>query len=314
MADNWIKVEDTLPDKPEVVQMAMELKIDQDSVAGKLLRIWGWADRNAINGTLIPVTCEFIDRTTHCPRFSEAMRRVGWLVGDDGALTFPRFERHNGQDAKKRAETNRRVSSSRLAKKTAKARSDAECVVSVANDSSYASITELKPSEPEVIVNKPSEYLAPKSFAITPGITNITIDGVEVEFHEDGLRWIAEFLRQWNMLIGVTKRSYLDETMKKHLAARLLNPHWDWKAAFSMFPLRNETNWTPNMTWFLKDGTVSSILDGTFASAGNNQRALSRKKPEAQSTVDRLLEQERLKREEQMLEFGAVFNCNEADR
>lgn len=313
MAGDWIKVEVTLPDKPEVVRMAKMLGVDQDAICGKLLRIWAWADQNTINGTLIPVTCDFIDRATYCPGFSNAMKEVGWLEGEDGGLTFPRFDRHNGQTAKQRADTNRRVAKSRAAKQTPEAKAEPVVTPPAASGTYHATVAELKPSEPDVIVNKPSDYFAPNAFSITPGITNITIDGVEVEFYENGPVWIAEFLRRWNELIGVSKRNYLDETMKRHLAARLLNPHWDWKKAFSMFPLRNETDWTPNMTWFLRDGTVSSILDGTFKSAGNQQKTAPRKKPEFQSTAKRLLEQERLKREEQMREFGSVFESNGAN-
>jgi len=309
MAGDWIKVEVTLPDKTEVVQMASKLKLDQDAICGKLVRIWAWADQNEINGNAIPITVDFIDRATYCPGFSEALKEVGWLEEQNGSLTFPRFDRHNGQVAKKRAETKRRVANSRSAKKSVEAKVETVAAPSDVAGIHHAIVAELKPSEPDVPVNKPSDYFAPNAFSITPGITNITIDGVEVEFHEDGLRWVAEFLRQWNSLIGVTKRNYLDETMKKHLAARLLNPHWDWKRAFSMFPLRNETDWTPNMTWFLRDGTVSSILDGTFKSAGKQGRASSRKQPvDVHAGIKEVLEEERAKREKQMSEFDGVFN------
>lgn len=113
MAQDWIKVEDTLPDKPEVVQMASLLDIDQDAVCGKLLRVWIWADHNSVSGNEIPVTSAFLDRLVCRPGFADAMREVGWLEGRDSRLSFPRFNRHNGQSAKARAETNRRVAQHR---------------------------------------------------------------------------------------------------------------------------------------------------------------------------------------------------------
>lgn len=112
MAD-WIKFEATTPDKPEVVRMASDLGIDQDAVVGKLLRLWVWADQNSVNGNGVSVTSSFLDRITFCPGFASAMRGVGWLVGDDGALSLPNFDRHNGKTAKGRAVTNRRVAEHR---------------------------------------------------------------------------------------------------------------------------------------------------------------------------------------------------------
>ncbi|RYD21747.1 MAG: hypothetical protein EOP88_10375 [Verrucomicrobiaceae bacterium] len=105
----WIKIEQTLPDKPEVVRMAAALDVDQDSVTGKLLRVWIWVDANFISGETLPITATFIDRITSCPGFATAMRAVGWLAGEDGSLVIPGFERHNGETAKERAKIARRV-------------------------------------------------------------------------------------------------------------------------------------------------------------------------------------------------------------
>ena len=113
MAGDWIKLECTTPDKPEVVQIAALLNADQDEMLGKLLRVWVWADQNSLGGEALRITAAFIDRLAGRPGFAEAMRRVGWLAGEDGALTFPNFERHNGITAKKRAETNRRIANHR---------------------------------------------------------------------------------------------------------------------------------------------------------------------------------------------------------
>lgn len=120
MAGDWIKFDVTTPDKPEVVKMAAVLGVDQDAVVGKLLRVWVWADQNSItsNGGCngVTVTSAFLDRLTFCPGFTQAMRSVGWLVGEDGNLSLPNFERHNGKTAKERAVTNRRVAKSRAGK------------------------------------------------------------------------------------------------------------------------------------------------------------------------------------------------------
>lgn len=93
--------------------MAERLKIDPDSVVGKLIRVWVWADQNSVDGNEISVTDSFLDRLAHRKGFAKAMRSAGWLTGKDGGLIFPAFERHNGTTAKARAETNRRVANHR---------------------------------------------------------------------------------------------------------------------------------------------------------------------------------------------------------
>ena len=115
MAGDWIKVEHTTPDKPEVVKLAGILGIDQDAVVGKLLRLWIWADQQSVSGNAITVTNSFLDRLVFCPGFAAGLVKVGWLNGREGLLSIPNFDRHTGQSAKNRANTNRRVANSRKA-------------------------------------------------------------------------------------------------------------------------------------------------------------------------------------------------------
>lgn len=113
MAGDWIKLEHTTPDKPEVYRMADSLKIDPDAVVGKLARMWIWADLQSVNGNSIDVTDSTIDRITACTGFSAALRSVGWLDSRSDGILLPNFTRHNGQTAKVRADTYRRVSNHR---------------------------------------------------------------------------------------------------------------------------------------------------------------------------------------------------------
>jgi hypothetical protein len=109
----WIKIEASLPDKPEVVSLAAALKMDRDGVVGRLFRLWTWADANHITGESVPVTGAFLDELCRRRGFAQALRSVGWLGGQDGALTFPNFARHNGKEAKKRALVQMRVAKHR---------------------------------------------------------------------------------------------------------------------------------------------------------------------------------------------------------
>ena len=113
MAGDWIKIEHALPDKPEVIKMADILGIDPDAVVGKLIRFWIWLDVQSIDGNALTVTKTFLDRYTFQQGFADALIQVDWLRVRSGSLEVPQFDRHNGQTAKSRSMTNRRVAKSR---------------------------------------------------------------------------------------------------------------------------------------------------------------------------------------------------------
>lgn len=113
----WIKIETTTPDKPEIIAMATRLRMkDPDTVTGKLVRLWAWADQNSVDGIGVTVTRAFIDRLVFCKGFAKALESEGWLDGPDGAINFPNFERHNGDSAKRRALETRKKQDQRAGK------------------------------------------------------------------------------------------------------------------------------------------------------------------------------------------------------
>ena len=116
MAGDWIKMRTNLDTNPRVVEIAEILDLDELYVVGMLWKVWSWADSHSIDGNAIRVTCVTLDKYT-CNGFADALRKVGWLEGRDKSLSFPRFAEHNGQTAKKRAETKDRVAKSRNAKR-----------------------------------------------------------------------------------------------------------------------------------------------------------------------------------------------------
>lgn len=114
----WIKFEHLTLDKPEVISIAAMLKIDKDAVIGKLLRVWIWADKYTQDGRYTfpngHAASKHIDDTTRCDGFATAMQHAGWLViSTDGQMMLPNYGRNNGQTAKKRVQTARRMSNSR---------------------------------------------------------------------------------------------------------------------------------------------------------------------------------------------------------
>lgn len=103
MAGDWIKMRTNLSTDPAVVRMASGLSLDRFGIVGRLHTIWSWANEHLTDGCDVPVDAEFLDSLVATPGFSAEMRRVGWLTGRDGCLSFPAFERHNGNSAKSRA-------------------------------------------------------------------------------------------------------------------------------------------------------------------------------------------------------------------
>ena len=98
----WIKLRTDLFDDPAVLRMSDKLGLGVYDVVGRLSDIWGWIGRHSTDGTAVPLRDTMIDAHIGREGFAAAMRAVGWLDGADGALSFPRWERHNSFDAKAR--------------------------------------------------------------------------------------------------------------------------------------------------------------------------------------------------------------------
>ncbi len=116
MRRSWIKIETNTPDKPEVCIIASQLRMDSDAVMGKLVRLWAWAELNVSGNNDTSVTLEFLDKVVGKKGFSAALIKAGWLKEMEDRLEFPNFSRHNGREAKGRAQTALRVSRHRALK------------------------------------------------------------------------------------------------------------------------------------------------------------------------------------------------------
>jgi hypothetical protein len=89
--------------------MADLLKLDEDTIVGKLHRFWSWVTQQSRDGNAA-VTLVYIDRCTQCNGFAKAMVEIGWLrVTQDGHIQVPKFDRHMSEGAKARALTALRV-------------------------------------------------------------------------------------------------------------------------------------------------------------------------------------------------------------
>ncbi len=112
MAGDWIKMECSTPDKPEVLAITGRMGWDDpDLTVGKLFRVWRWFDQHTAEGNADSVTLALVDRISGVTGFAQAMQSVGWLEADEHGVRLPNFGRHCGKTAKTRAQTARRVSS-----------------------------------------------------------------------------------------------------------------------------------------------------------------------------------------------------------
>ncbi|WP_241723044.1 DNA replication domain protein [Raoultella sp. HC6] len=104
MAGDWIKMRADLHTHPKVVRMASALKADRLRIVGGLHSAWCLFDVHSVDGFLDGYSAETLDDMIGFPGFSRAMMSVGWLEEDGESLVMPRFDAHNGQSAKRRAQ------------------------------------------------------------------------------------------------------------------------------------------------------------------------------------------------------------------
>ncbi|HAS1184536.1 TPA: Pyocin large subunit [Enterobacter cloacae] len=104
MAGDWIKMRADLHTHPKVVRMASALKADRLRIVGGLHSAWCLFDVHSVDGLLDGYSADTLDDLIGFPGFSRAMMAVGWLEENGESLVMPRFEAHNGQSAKRRAQ------------------------------------------------------------------------------------------------------------------------------------------------------------------------------------------------------------------
>ena len=104
MAGDWIKMRADLFTHPKVVRISSALKADTLRTVGGLMSAWCLFDAHSEDGSLEGYTTDTLDAHLRWDGFAAAMIAVGWLVDNSGSLMLPRFDTHNGQSAKRRAQ------------------------------------------------------------------------------------------------------------------------------------------------------------------------------------------------------------------
>jgi hypothetical protein len=118
---DWIKINTTLPRNPKIVRFASLLGCDRHTALGILLEWLCWLDGVSEDGST-GLTAELVDslfaldlpqnfvtdvtkKRDTCHTVSRALVTIGWATEDEnGNFYASEFEKHNGENAKKRTE------------------------------------------------------------------------------------------------------------------------------------------------------------------------------------------------------------------
>lgn len=115
MAGDWIKLECSTPDKPEIMAIAKMANVPPELVLGYVVRLWIWADQQSQTGSIPGVSIETLSLRFGYADVLVGMQHVGWLKELSTGVVFTNFDRHNGKTAKNRALAKNRMQRFRYA-------------------------------------------------------------------------------------------------------------------------------------------------------------------------------------------------------
>lgn len=119
---SWIKVQVTLPESPKIFRLARLLGVGRMEALGYAVRWFCWLDTYCANGAT-ELHADEVDALVGRVGITAAFCELGWAAVDaEGYVLVLEFDKHNGDNSKKRAETQCRVAAFRERKKA-----DAEC-------------------------------------------------------------------------------------------------------------------------------------------------------------------------------------------
>jgi 5-methylcytosine-specific restriction endonuclease McrA len=109
MAGDWIKMRSNLWDDPRVARLCDMTDSTEAAVVGGLYWLWAAADQHSEDGVMPGLTTRAIDRKTGIAGLGDALVSIGWLADHPEGVRITHFEEHNGNSAKSRSETAKRV-------------------------------------------------------------------------------------------------------------------------------------------------------------------------------------------------------------
>jgi len=256
---SWLKIETNTPDKPEIWAIADALQIDADAVFGKVFRVWRWFDEHTEDGNARGVTFSMIDRIAGVTGFAQAMADTEWLIKHEGSISLPNFDRHNGQSAKKRANT-----AVRVANHKAKAKEGNAPVTLDALPREEKRREEVTPTNPNglVVASTADDLSRQRPKSAKPACPHQEIIAL---YHE--LLPASPMIREWTPARAEHLRVRWNEDEKRQ------NLDW-WRRFFgyigdSAFLTgkacgANRKPFTPGLDWICKAENFAKIREGRF--------------------------------------------------
>lgn len=111
MAGDWIKVEKCTPDKPEIGFISRACDVTPEQAFAAFFRLWAYLDEQTADGEVKFLSPEDCDRIGKLPGLGNALSSdlgCGWVTFHQAGASIVNWDRHNGNNAKKRALSNRR--------------------------------------------------------------------------------------------------------------------------------------------------------------------------------------------------------------
>lgn len=266
MADAWIKMRTTLQDDPDVLKIAARLGLDEYSVCGRLLAVWGWADSVTADGFVPLGTAKKIDREADAEGFAEAMVSIGWLEIREDGVQFTKWEIHNSKSAKARAQDQKRKQLEREALK--KTRTENRTKVGQKTGQNSDENPDKKPDTSSLLFSSLSESSLEEGGGEKP---DPLFDPLPVGWVEQADEWesrYAEFVTLWKSTKGVVPVHFheLPADMIRLFQA-VWSESWWVEARKALSKLRDGPPLSGTriaMDTFLKPITASKITGGVY--------------------------------------------------
>jgi hypothetical protein len=106
VALDWVKLDKTTPDKPEIAILSRLLSISQGDAFLEWARVYIWADGVTEDGFVPFLSLADGDRLSRCRSGTFkalASQEIGWVIPVGNGFRFANWDRHNGKCAKARA-------------------------------------------------------------------------------------------------------------------------------------------------------------------------------------------------------------------
>jgi hypothetical protein len=172
MAGDWIKWLKGLSRRREIIVLARKLNISKREAACACMEMWEWADEETTDGHVQGATKDDIDLMLGIPGFGVAIEspEVGWVRFTERGISFPRWDRHNSETAKKRAlEQRKKKRQRKLSERQTSPKKRDKCPASVPPTAGLETETETETEKSSASTNVDAlrTPIPPKDFGVS---------------------------------------------------------------------------------------------------------------------------------------------------